>query len=156
MAAVRENLAEGWRHLIDRAGQALTYFAPKQRTDWEGPHELVTRQGARWGVIAAELREEDEQLVAKLEIPGMAVDAFEVDVLENYLIVRGEKKVARDETQGRFHLMECAYGRFERAIEIPVAVDGSRTSARYRHGVLTVTLPKQRLTNYSSIGVSPT
>jgi HSP20 family protein len=40
--------------------------------------------------------------------------------------------------------MECAYGSFERALALPVEVDGHAADARYRRGILTVTLPKLR------------
>ena len=40
--------------------------------------------------------------------------------------------------------MEWAYGRFERAIELPARIDDSGARARYRNGVLTVTLPKNK------------
>lgn len=143
LASTWEILAQGWRHLLERAGQALTCFTPKQRGSVEGPGELVARQGARWALLAAELREEADRVVVRLEAPGMTVEAFEVGVVGDYLVIRGEKQAERDESAGHFHLMECAYGRFERAIPIPVAVSPSHTRARYHHGVLTVTLPKQ-------------
>jgi HSP20 family protein len=38
--------------------------------------------------------------------------------------------------------MERAYGQFERAIKLPAPVDDKAATARYRHGVLTVSLPK--------------
>jgi len=56
--------------------------------------------------------------------------------------VRGEKRVQKDQREGRYHVMECAYGSFERAVPLPVDVDGNNATAQYRRGVLTVTLPK--------------
>ncbi|HFD81065.1 MAG TPA: Hsp20/alpha crystallin family protein, partial [Gammaproteobacteria bacterium] len=44
---------------------------------------------------------------------------------------------------GRFHVIECAYGSFERAIPLPAEVDEQGARARYRRGVLTVRLPKK-------------
>jgi HSP20 family protein len=53
-----------------------------------------------------------------------------------------KKKVAREETRGHYYVMERAYGRFERAIKLPARVDDASARARYRRGVLTVSLPK--------------
>jgi len=141
-----ENLAEGWRHLMERAADALTSFNPV-RQEIENPGALVERYAPRWGIIAAELREDSDYLVIKFEIPGMEPEQFDVDVIDDFLVIRGEKRVERHEARGRYHVMECAYGSFERVLRLPVAVDPLKTKARYRHGVLTITLPK---VNHSS------
>ncbi len=56
------------------------------------------------------------------------------------------------------HMMECAYGMFERVVSLPVEVDGSRASASYRSGVLCgvlyVALPKRRVSKARRISVS--
>ena len=74
----------------------------------------------------------------------MDKDDFDISVVDDYLVVRGQKHMDRERSEGRFHIMECAYGRFERVIELPVHVDDAQASARYRHGVLSVTLPKSK------------
>lgn len=61
----------------------------------------------------------------------------------DYLIVRGEKRVTREEMQGRWQITECAYGSFERAIPLPAPVDSDQASASYEQGVLRVELPKR-------------
>jgi len=138
-----ESLAEGWQHLRERAGQALTRFGPLGKHDdldtWE---DQVIRHSADWGLLATEVQEDEHGLTVRLEVPGMERENFDIDVVEGYLVVRGEKRVQQEQRQGRFHVMECAYGSFERAIPLPVEVDGSKASASYRRGVLTVSLPK--------------
>ncbi|CAK0757844.1 HSP20 family protein [Gammaproteobacteria bacterium] len=136
-----ENLTEGWHQVVERAGDALTRFNPVRQAV-ESPGALVERYAPRWGIVAAELREDGDALVIKLELPGMEPEQFDVDVVDDFLVIRGEKRVEREEARGRYHLMECAYGSFERAIRLPMPVDPTRTKARYRHGVLTITLPK--------------
>ena len=61
-----------------------------------------------------------------------------------YLTVRGEKRLQREERRGRYHVMECAYGGFERAVALPAEVDDGGARASYRRGVLQVVLPKVR------------
>lgn len=138
-----ETLNRGWHQLREHAGQALTRFHP---SSGEGPvesvEESVARKAARWGVLACEVRETDEAVIVGLEVPGMESDDFEIDVVDDHLVVRGEKRVSRDEARGRFYVMERAYGRFERVVPLPAAVDPQGARARYRKGVLTVTLPR--------------
>ena len=72
----------------------------------------------------------------------MEREDFTVQVVDDVLVVQGQKRSKREETRGRYHVLECAYGRFERAIALPAAVDPDAAAATYRRGVLTVDLPK--------------
>lgn len=142
-----ESIAEGWHTLSERAGQALTRFHPlESRGDLDTWEDQVSRYAADWGLLATEIQEDDKGLVVRLEVPGMDREDFDIDVLDDHLVVRGEKRVQHEQREGRFHLMECAYGRFERAIPLPFEVDGGSADARYRHGVLSVRLPRLRAT----------
>lgn len=138
-----DSLSRGWHQLREHAGQALTRFHPAAD---EGPvqsiEESVIRNAARWGVLASEVRETEDSVIVGVEVPGMEADDFHIDVVDDYLVVRGEKRLAREEARGRFYVMERAYGRFERAIPLPAPVEAQGARARYRNGVLTVTLPK--------------
>lgn len=137
------HLAEGWRHLYDRASRALTKFTPVRREgELDNVGDYVVREGARWALLAAEVRENDSQVVVKLEAPGLDANDFDIRVLNDMLVVSGEKRVEREETRGRFHLMECAYGSFERTLPLPAGVDDTGVHAKYRNGVLRITLPK--------------
>ena len=136
-------LTEGWRQLRERAGHALTRFNPLARSgELQTLDDQLMQQASRWGLLAAEILESDNEVIVRLEAPGMEKDQFDISVVDDYLVVRGEKTAHHEEKRGRYRLVECAYGAFERAIPLPAAVDEQRASARYRRGVLTVTLPK--------------
>jgi HSP20 family protein len=138
-----DHLAEGWQHLRERAGHALTRFSPTRQS---GAVETVADQamlaGARWGLLAADVEEKADSVVVRLEAPGMEADDFDISVEDNYLVVRGEKRARREQSQGRYHILECAYGSFERALQLPARVEESAARAKYQRGVLTITLPK--------------
>jgi HSP20 family protein len=139
-----DGIAEGWQQLRERAGQAMTHFNPirRQQGELETAEEQLMLRGSRWGLLTAEVEERDQELVVRLEAPGMEADDFELSVRDNYLVIGGAKHARREHQEGRYHIMECAYGRFERAIPLPASVDEGRTHARYKKGVLIVTLPK--------------
>jgi HSP20 family protein len=140
-----DHLGEGWRHLYDRASRALTKFTPVRREgELDNVDDYVVREGARWALLAAEVRENDDQIVVRLEAPGLNANDFDIQVLNNMLVVSGEKHIEREETRGRFHLMECAYGNFERTVPLPAGVDETGAHAKYRNGVLRITLPKTK------------
>lgn len=137
-----DNLMEGWRHLSERASGALTRFIPVRRSDAQEHNPPAAVQNTRWGLMAAEVFDDDEQVIVKLEVPGMEPDDFDIQINRDVLIVRGEKKFQREKNEGSYHLMECAYGRFERAIPLPVEVDESKADASYKQGLLKISLPK--------------
>ena len=138
-----ESVAEGWQHLRARAAEAVTHFTPVRSADTvETASDLVAVNAAHWALLAAEVRESDDAVIVRLEVPGMDADGFDISVVDDTLVVRGEKQVERESRQGRYHRMECAYGSFERRIPLPFRVEAGRAAARYRAGVLEVTLPK--------------
>ncbi len=143
MANAWDTIAEGWRHLFRRAAGAITRFIPHkgERSDDEESRELRVRSSG-WGVLAAEVFDDDDQVVVRLEAPGMEREDFDIEVFDDTLIVRGEKRLSRERTEGRYHIVECAYGSFERAIPLPAEVDADKAVARYSRGVLRIELPK--------------
>ena len=139
-----DNLVEGWRDLWRRAGQAMTRFQLPQPKGESKPQEAhLARLSPRWGLVPAEVHNEDDRVVVRLEAPGLEPDDFEVEVRDDVLLIRGEKRLAREEQRGEYFLTERAYGRFERAVPLPASVEDSGAKAMYRRGVLAITLPKR-------------
>jgi HSP20 family protein len=138
-------LADGWRKLYRRAAGAITRFRHDAKTGTDlatsDAQEIAVRSSG-WGVLACEVFDDDDRLVVRLETPGMEKDDFDLQVVDDYLVVRGEKHMERERTEGGYHISECAYGSFERAIPLPDEVDVAKASANYKRGVLRVELPK--------------
>jgi len=144
VTAAWDNVAEGWRHLYRRATNAITRFAPRHEKGGVVSREdrEISARSSGWGVLAAELFDDDDRVVVRLEAPGMERDDFDLQVVDDTLVIRGEKRVEREHNEGRYHILECAYGSFERAIALPAEVESDRARARYRNGVLRIELPK--------------
>lgn len=142
---------DGWQKLYRRATGAITRFRPGRKS---AAHELVlAQQGIGWGVLAAEVSDNDKKIVVRLEAPGMDKDDFDIRVEDNYLVVRGEKHLERESTEGDYHIAECAYGTFERAIPLPDRVEPDQASASYKRGVLQIKLPKSNAQRHKKISV---
>lgn len=143
LARAWDTVAEGWHELTNRAGEAITRFNPVARSgELETRDEQRLAASVRWGVLAAEVAVRDENVEVTLEVPGMNGDDFDISVVDDLLVVRGEKRMERNSSHGQFHVMERAYGRFERAIALPVAVEQNGAQADYERGVLRITLPR--------------
>ena len=139
-----EYLAEGWDSLTRKATNAITRFSSSDNkakySDEE--HKQLTNRNAGWGVMAAEVFDDDDRIIVRLEAPGMDKEEFDLLVIDDVLIVRGEKRIQRERTEGCYHVKECAYGRFERAIGLPDEVDSDKAQADYKNGILRIELPK--------------
>jgi HSP20 family protein len=90
---------------------------------------------------AVDILEVDGALVLKAELPDMRREDIEVNVENNTLTIRGERKLDQEVKQENFHRIERAYGSFVRSFSLPHTVDSAKIAAEYKNGVLTVKLP---------------
>jgi HSP20 family protein len=89
------------------------------------------------------LYEDTEAMYVEALAPGVDSETLNVSVVGNTLSITGEKRrVAGDVKPEAFHRSERATGKFVRHIELPIEVDENNVQADYKHGLLTVTLPK--------------
>lgn len=136
-----QHLQSGWNNLLSKASDALTRF----RGEGEAPDEdarTLMRLSPDWGLLAAEVRESENELRVRLEAPGMQAADLKLEVQGKLLSISGEKRYQRESDQGHYHVTECAYGSFQRQIALPSEVDAEHTSAQYQDGVLILHLPK--------------
>lgn len=134
-----DSVTEGWRYLASRASGALTRFRPNRSRNEDKLPEVIS---SGWGLLTAELYEDDEHVEVRLEAPGMEPEDFDVSISDDVLVVRGEKHYQRERDVDGYRIAECAYGTFERAIPLPEGVDADHVKARYRRGVLHITMPR--------------
>jgi HSP20 family protein len=97
--------------------------------------------GHAWGFPSMNLWEDADHLYAEAEIPGMKAEEIELSISGDELTLKGERREPKAEGS-TWHRRERPFGAFVRTVTLPVAVDGDKVEASFRHGVLTVTLPK--------------
>lgn len=140
-----ESVAAGWARLRQTAAGALTRYRPGE-TDRSPSGEVIDDGGylpsAGWAMLGGDVFEDDQRIVVRLEAPGMHKADFDLEVVDDALVVRGEKRLKRESTEGRWRVMQCAYGSFQRMVPLPAPVRGEQARATYRDGVLKVELPK--------------
>lgn len=91
-----------------------------------------------------DLMETEDSLVAAVEVPGINPDDIDISVTPNLLTVTGEKQQESGEHQKNCHVRERAYGRFSRSIPLPTAVNPEQVEARYKDGILSITMGKSQ------------
>ena len=105
---------------------------------FEGGMPSLLGRMPSWPNIEAVETDKDVRISA--ELPGLDEKDIEVLVDDDILTIRGEKKAETEDKERRFS--ERYYGRFERVIPLPFAVEDDKVEASFNNGVLTVTLPK--------------
>ncbi|MDH3591481.1 MAG: Hsp20/alpha crystallin family protein [Planctomycetota bacterium] len=91
---------------------------------------------------AVDVMETDDSVVARAEIPGMDADDIEISIVNDTLILRGEKLEETHKENENWERVERRYGKFVRTIPLPSAVDFEKAKAEVEKGVLTVTMAK--------------
>ncbi len=77
------------------------------------------------------------------ELPGIDEKNVEVKVANGVLTIKGEKQEEKEENKKDYYLHERNYGSFERSFQVPDGVNVDKIEAKFKKGVLTVTLPKK-------------
>jgi len=89
-----------------------------------------------------DVSETDQDLKVFAELPGVDQNDVEITLSDDVLTIRGEKKVAHENQQQNYHVMERSYGSFARSIRLPFTVNPDQVQATFKDGVLSVALPK--------------
>ena len=88
-----------------------------------------------------EIFERGDELCVRADLPGMKKDDIEVDIADNALVIRGERRNEREEEEEGYYRSERSYGSFFRTIPLPEGVDAENAVASFRNGVLEITMP---------------
>ncbi|SEI19529.1 Hsp20/alpha crystallin family protein [Tardiphaga sp. OK245] len=100
---------------------------------------FVTHAGV---VPNMDVSETDKVIEITAELPGLEKKDVTLNVADNVLTIRGEKKNEREEKEKDYHLVERSYGSFSRSIELPAGVKSEDISAEIAKGILKVTVQK--------------
>jgi HSP20 family protein len=89
-----------------------------------------------------DVSETEKEIEILAELPGLEEKDVQVNIADNVLTIRGEKKAEREEKDKDYRIMERSYGSFTRSLELPPGVDPDAVRATIAKGVLKVTVPK--------------
>lgn len=89
-----------------------------------------------------DIKENEKEILIRAELPGMEEKDVEVNLMEDRLTIKGEKKEEKEDKASDYYHMERSYGVFSRVIPLPGKVDTKKAEAHFKNGVLSVKLPK--------------
>jgi HSP20 family protein len=114
--------------------------------NWPLMFEPYTEPEFTWGL---DMKEEEKEVIVHAELPGFEPAELEIELRDNRLLIRAEKKPAAEEKKPH----EFGRYRYERYVELPVPVTPEKVEAKYRNGVLEVHLPKSEVIAAKKIAV---
>jgi HSP20 family protein len=109
---------------------------------FDGFSKSFTGLSSRALMPSMDLAETEKEIELTAELPGMEEKDVQLNVVDNQLTIRGEKKNQREEKEKDYHLVERNYGSFVRTVDLPPGVDLDSIKAVMSKGVLKVTVPK--------------
>jgi HSP20 family protein len=92
---------------------------------------------------AVDIYETANEIMVKAELPGVDRNDITLNLENNVLTLRGERKFEKETRQENYHRIERSYGGFSRAFSIPAIVEEEKIRAEYKDGILTIALPKK-------------
>ncbi len=134
--------------------QLPEFDSPGLRLFQDTVTRLFSEPGARPWVPPVDIKETENELILKADIPDVDMKDIDVRMENGTLMLRGERKFEDSKDgSGGWHRVERSYGTFERVFSLPDTVDPENVKADYRNGVLTVTLPKKEVAKPRQIKV---
>ena len=94
-------------------------------------------------VPPVDVYEDEHNVVLKLEVPGVNEQDLDIQLENNTLTVKGERKFEKEEKEENFHRIERRYGSFVRTFRLPNIVDSEKVEANYDKGVLRISVAKK-------------
>ena len=99
-------------------------------------------EGIMWEP-AIDLIDKKDKLIAKVELPGAEKKDVKLSLTDNSLTIQGVVKKDEEIKKEDYYFRERAYGNYARTISLPTEVDKDKISAKFKNGILEITMPKK-------------
>jgi HSP20 family protein len=130
-----------WDPFRDLAGLQERMNDLFDRAVWRRGTEEEGLAAGAWAP-AVDIYETEEKVVLKAELPGLKKEDIDIQVRDNTLTLKGEKKFEKEVKQENYHRVERSYGTFQRSFTLPNIIKQSGIEATFKDGILEVSLPK--------------
>jgi HSP20 family protein len=94
-------------------------------------------------VPPVDIYETEQNIVLKVEVPGVEQKDLDIRIENNTITIRGERNFEKEVKEENFHRVERRYGSFQRSFSLPNTVNTENVTADYANGLLKVTLAKR-------------
>ena len=129
---------------------------PGLRVFQDSLSRLFSEPASRPWSPAVDIFETENELVVKADVPEVDPKNVGIQIENGTLTLKGERKFEEHRSGKAYHCIERGYGSFVRAFALPDRVEADRVKADYKHGVLTITLPKKEVAKPRAVNVEVT
>lgn len=98
-------------------------------------------ENAVWAPLT-DISENKDQYILKLDLPGIKKKDVKLSFIDGELSISGERRQEKEEKDSKYHRIERSYGKYFRSFTLPQKIEADKTSAEFRDGQLTITVPK--------------
>lgn len=97
--------------------------------------------------------ERDSEILVKAELPGVEKKDLDISMTKNTVTIKGKTQHKEEEEKGDYYRCEISSGSYMRTLALPADVDEEKAKAKFKDGVLELTLPKVEKAHRRSIKV---
>jgi HSP20 family protein len=105
--------------------------------------------------VPFDIRVRPDAVVIEAALPGTRPDDVDITVAGNTLTISARSESEREETEGEYLLREIRRGSFTRTVALPEGLEPDRATARFEHGLLTLSVPKAEVVKPRQIRITP-
>jgi len=109
---------------------------------WGRPMPAQRMPAQRNFVPSVDIGEDETSYLVTADVPGMKPEELDIQVENNVLTIRGERKFESRGKQSGYHRVERHYGSFQRSFTLPEGVNAEAVEANVENGTLTLRVPK--------------
>lgn len=144
-SAFEQGLQDG--NLSEESMSSFVEPAPVERgTRQQMPMNQQTTgsQQGQTGRVAVDIYEMDDYYIIKAPIAGVRLSDLDIEVNENVVTIRGNRRQTDDIPQNQYYLQECFWGPFSRSVTLPFTIDARKIRATFNKDcVLKILIPKE-------------
>lgn len=118
-------------------------------TDGTGPYVTSVPGGASFadeetleGQLSVDVFQTAEDIVVVAPVAGVSRDELSITITDEVLTIRGKRGFEFTVSPSDYYTQECFWGNFSRSVILPESVDTARVNASFKHGILTIRIPK--------------
>lgn len=135
MTLVRWDPFKDVSSLQDRINRMFEDFFPR-------PRDLNGEAGACAWQPAVDIYECENGMILQADLPGVARDDVTVELRDNILTLRGERRIEKAPATNQYYRRERCFGPFQRIFTLPAAVHPDKIRARFKDGILEIEIPR--------------
>lgn len=121
-----------------------TYFS----RGWLSPFRWTT---PKWSETTApfegkmpnvDVIDRDKEIVVKAELPGVDKKDIDISVTKDAVTIKGTTSHEEKEEKGDYYRCEISHGSYSRTVALPANVDEEKAKAKFKDGILEISIPK--------------